>query len=200
MQISMPQQQQDQNKTTPISNYSMDIETGDQVAHNKTTSQSIRNGTTRRRQMWYILGVVSVFVLVAVVLVAVLVVGGAGGQQLTPEQQQLHEIVNSISSQKDLQNSASPQYMAYNWLVHKDTFSNDNISREQVVQRYVLAVFYYATMGHQSWVASSNWLQGNECLGNWFGVSCSDQGHVRTLKFGKSSQRSLVESCHKGQY
>ena len=152
--------QQDQNKSTPfsddISKYShTDVETGDNVtAHNKKSSVvpvSARSssGTRRRKQLWHTLGFVSVLVLVAVVVVAVVVFGGSGGP-LTPQQQQLSEIVDSISSKKDLQNSASPQYMAYDWLIHQDAFYNaDSIPTELVVQRYVLAVFYYATMGHQ---------------------------------------------------
>ena len=207
MRIAMPQR--DQNKMSPlsdfISNYSTDIETGDNNANN-TKSGQVNNhasGTRRRTQLWYILGFVSVLIVVAVVVVAVLVVGGSGGQ-LTPQQQQLSEIVKSVSSQKDLQNSASPQYMAYNWLMSQNTIYNDAdiIPRELAVQRYVLAVFYYATMGHQNWVVSSNWLQGSECLDNWFGVSCNDQGHVRTLKFGTSLCNLLVDftSWFEGQY
>jgi hypothetical protein len=196
MRIAMPQQ--DQDKTTPlsddISNYSTDVETGDNDTHNKNSVHvsDPSSGTRRRKQLWYILGFVSVLLLAAIVVVAVLVFGGSGGQ-LTPQQQQLSEMANSISSKKDLQNSASPQYMAYNWLIHKDTFYNDadNIPRELAVQRYVLAAFYYATMGHKNWVATSNWLQGSECLGNWLGISCSDQGYVRTLKFGTSPQQSF---------
>jgi hypothetical protein len=191
MQIAMAMPQQDQNKMTPL----YDIETGGNAANN-TKIGHVNNhssGNRRRKQLWYILGFVSVLVVAAVVVVAVLV-GGSGGQ-LTPQQQQLSEIAKSVSSQKDLQNSASPQYMAYNWLLDEDTFYNDvdSMPRELVVQRYVLAVFYYATMGHQNWVATTNWLQGSECFGNWFGISCNDQGNVRTLKFGKSSRQDLAD-------
>ena len=199
MQIAMAMpQQQDQNKVTPlsdaISNYSTDIETGGNDASN-TKRDHVNNrssGNRQRKQLWYILGFVSVLVVAAIVVVAVLVAGGSGGQ-LTPQQQQLSEIAKSVSNQKDLQNSASPQYLAYNWLIDEDTFFHDadSMPRDLVVQRYVLAVFYYATMGHQNWVNTTNWLQGSECFGNWFGISCNDQGNVRTLKFGKSSQQIL---------
>ena len=160
MRIGMSQQ--DQNKMTPlsddISNYSTDVETGDNDAHNqKNVHVSDRTrGIRPRKQLWYMLGFVTILVLVAMVVVAVLVSRGSGGQ-LSPLQQQLSEIAYSISSKKDLQNSGAPQYMAYNWLIHEDTFYNDakNISRELVAQRYVLAVFYYATKGHQKWVDTS---------------------------------------------
>jgi hypothetical protein len=192
--MAMPQQQ-DQNKMTPlsdaISNYSTDIETGGKDVSN--TKRGLVNGNRQRKQLWYVLGFVSVLVVAAIVVVAVLVAGGSGGL-LTPQQQQLSEIAKSVSSQKDLQNSASPQYLAYNWLIDEDTFFNDAdiMPRDLVVQRYILAVVYYATMGHQNWVNTTNWLQGSECLGNWFGISCNDQGNVRTLKFGKSSQKQIL--------
>ena len=110
--MAMPQQ--DQNKVTPFSgatsNNSTDIETGcNDVSSAKGGHVNNRsNGNRRRKQLWYILGFVSVLVVAAIVVGAVLVVGGSGGQ-LTPQQQQLSEIAKSISSQKDLQNSASPQ-------------------------------------------------------------------------------------------
>ena len=178
MQISIAMPKEDQHKMThlsdAISNYSTDIETGGNDASNTKRGQvnNRSSGNRRRKQWWYILAFVSVLVVAAIVVVAVLVVGGSGGQ-LTPQQQQLSEIAKSVSSQKDLQNSASPQFMAYNWLLDEDTFHNDvdSMPRELVVQRYVLAVFYYATMGHQNWVATTNWLQGSECLDNWFGIS-----------------------------
>lgn len=183
--------QLDQNKMNPlsdaISTFSTDVETGtptnDDIHNNKKLVLS--SETKRRTRLWYLLGIVSVLVVAAVVVVAVLVFGS--NDQLTPQQQKLSEIAKSISSKKDLQNSASPQNMAYNWLIHKDTFYNDaeTIPSELAIQRYVLAVFYYATMGDKNWEAAPNWLQGNECLNNWLGVSCNDQGSIRSLEFGK---------------
>jgi hypothetical protein len=183
--------QLDQSKMNPlsdaISTFSTDVETGTPTNDGTNTRKGHRSNETRSRtRLWYILGGVSVLVLAAVVVVAVLVLVGSN-DQMTPQQQKLSEIAKSISSKKDLQNSASPQNMAYNWLIHKDTFYNNarTITRELAVQRYVLAVFYYATMGDKNWGTASNWLQGNECLDNWLGVSCNDQGSIRTLEFGK---------------
>jgi hypothetical protein len=191
MRVSTPKL--DQNNMNPsLGAISTDVEAGTTTnddGHTKKDDHS--SGTTRRRkQLWYIIGGVSVLVLAAVVVVAVLVF--ASQDDFTPQQQQLSEIAKSISNKQDLQNPASPQNMAYNWLIHQDTFYSDAdaIPRELVVQRYVLAVFYYATMGHPNWVPTSKWLQGHECLGDWLGVSCNDQGFVSTLEFGKSTNIS----------
>lgn len=139
----------------------------------------------RRPRLWYVLGGVSLLLLAAVIAVAVLVFGPGGG--LSPQQQQLSEIAKSISSEEDLQNKASPQALAYEWLVYEDKFyrDTDNIPRDWAEQRYVLAVFYYATMGPYSWEVTTNWLKDSECRDEWWGIACSVQGYVRTLAFGK---------------
>ena len=184
-----------QNKvvTPAIRNDSIDIETGvnNNVVNNMKSGHANHRGNRRRLWLYILLGFVTVLVVAAMVVVAVVVAAGGGSDApLTPQQQQLSEIAKSVSRQKDLQNSASPQNMAYHWLIHQDEFANDSsLPKELIVQRYVLAVFYYATMGHQNWETASNWLEGSECLDNWFGISCNDQGQVRTLKFGKSSQQ-----------
>ena len=119
MQIAIPMMpQQGQNKVTTtlsdvISNYSNNIETGGNDVNNMKSghANNCSSGNIQRKQLWYILGFVSVLAVAAIVVVAVLVVGGSGGR-LTHQQQQLSEIAKSISSQKYLKNSASPQYMA----------------------------------------------------------------------------------------
>jgi len=146
------------------------------------TSSRLRG---RPRRLWYMLGAVSCLLLASVIAVAVLVFGKKDG--LTAQQQQLHEIAYKISSEKDLQNKSSPQALAYDWLVNVDTLyaEADEVPEVWAIQRYVLAVFYFSTMGPYNWEVSTNWLEGSECLGKWEGLSCSDQGYVRTVAFGK---------------
>jgi len=147
---------------------------------------SENSGRLRRHpRLWYILGGVSMLLLAAVITVAVLVFKPSGG--LTSQQQQLSEFAKSISSEEDLQNKASPQALAYEWLVNEDTFYKDseNIPRDWAVQRYVLAIFYYATKGPYNWEVTTGWLKDSECRDEWLGVACNDQGYVRTLAFGK---------------
>ena len=200
MKSHVPVPQQDEHEmdapltTIGISNPT-DVETGTESdisanTNKKSPGQGLRNGTggvARRRRLWYILGGVSVLLLAAAIAVAVVVFGSRGGG-LTPQQQQLSEIAKSISSEDDLHDSATPQAMAYGWLINEDTFYEglDTIPRDLAAQRYVLAVFYYATNGPDKWKLTTNWLMGSECLAEWSGISCNDQGSVRTLQFGTS--------------
>ena len=152
----------------------------DSVFNKKGTSDK-----RQRKRLWYILGAVSILLLATAITVATMVFGSAG--DMTSQQQQLSTIAKSISSESDLQNPASPQAKAYQWFIYEDTFYKDasNIPKDWAAQRYVLAVFYHATMGPYKWEVATNWLEGSECLDAWSGVVCSDQGYVRTLAFGK---------------
>ena len=68
------------------------------------------------------------------------------------KQQTISDVVRSISDEKSLAISTSPQAQAYHWLVFEDNLWEDpeEVTREMVIQRYVLAVFYYATSGPTS--------------------------------------------------
>jgi len=62
----------------------------------------------------------------------------------------------------------------------------DDVTTEQVLQRYALAVFYFST-GASQMLQDRGWLGGDECdEGSWIGVSCDESGHVRTLALGMS--------------
>ena len=65
------------------------------------------------------------------------------------------------------------QFKALNWIVYNDTSTNTSL-----VQRYILALFYYATNGPIAWFVTNNWLSSqSEC--NWYGIKCNDT-FVRT--------------------
>ena len=96
-----------------------------------------------------------------------------------------------VSSQESLKDPNSPQYMAFQWLVHTDRNpwqvpTAKKTARDGYVftARYVLAVLYYALDGSQ-WTHSLNFLSDDDICdwhesildhkGNWspeFGVSC----------------------------
>jgi hypothetical protein len=79
------------------------------------------------------------------------------------------------------------------------------VTTEMILQRYVLAVLYFATSGPVSSLSSSwtvsGWLHGPECgggggandtapsLSSWPGVTCHANGTVQMLQFGTDSQR-----------
>jgi hypothetical protein len=108
------------------------------------------------------------------------------GDPLTPEQQKVHDILARVTGAKILTDPATPQFLARQWLLYEDS-EVWNASEEGIIQRYALAAFHYAT-GGGNW-EENNWLIGPEC-GNdereeWFGLSCSPEGEVRTLALGK---------------
>jgi Leucine-rich repeat (LRR) protein len=60
----------------------------------------------------------------------------------------------------------TPQYLAYQWTLNDTAaFSGNNYSDWQIVQRFALATFYYAT-GGDDWFDNTNWLDHSvdECL------------------------------------
>ena len=62
----------------------------------------------------------------------------------------LKQFYATISNASDLEIPGSPQWLALDWIVYHDQMMvcpNDPISH--ITQRYVLAVFYYATHGYQ---------------------------------------------------
>ena len=80
--------------------------------------------------------------------------------------------------------------MAFNWLVDDDAFGicPDD---EKLIQRYVMAVFYFSTDG-SSWTecgqvggcAGTNFLSGtHEC--DWAGISCNNDDCVTEMVFGE---------------
>lgn len=72
----------------------------------------------------------------------------------------------SPTSGPALADPSSPQSRAFAW-IHK---KNNDWSDEKMVQRWVLASFYYGTNG-DNWIVKDGWLQPqSEC--SWHGVSC----------------------------
>jgi hypothetical protein len=60
--------------------------------------------------------------------------------------------------------TTTPQHKAYQWLVANPSL--DNYSRVEKIQRYVMAVFYYSTIG-VSWTNQKGWLsEDEEC--SWY--------------------------------
>jgi len=81
--------------------------------------------------------------------------------------------LQKMSGPEVLNDDASPQNNALEWLQNKDAFTST--STDQLVQRYVLAAFYYATKGSSAWDDPNNkWLTPtNEC--SWDGITCFDE-------------------------
>lgn len=104
---------------------------------------------------------------------------------------------SAISSESDLKDTSKPQYKAAQWIANEDDWdipeTNDYDTAYSFVQRYVMAVFYYALDG-PNWTNSLNFLSTDLDTCEWnvnievkdpppgtdetnfdFGVSCWDE-------------------------
>lgn len=106
----------------------------------------------------------------------------------------LRSLLRDVPDPTLMVTEGSAQSRAWTWLLEEDDLyicpADSN-----VVQRYVMAVFYYSTLG-DSWFSCANndntpcprgadtyrWLTGaNEC--NWFGIDCDKNGVVTGMVF-----------------
>ena len=88
----------------------------------------------------------------------------------------------SFDNGRALMTEGTPQYLAYLWLLQDS--SNSNYTAERLLQRYVMATFYYSTHG-DSWFFNISWLsEKDECL--WYsrssGSPCNRQGQLQNLE------------------
>jgi hypothetical protein len=164
------------------------------------------------RKKLYALALVSVLLLGVVIAVSVIVAGSNSSRSsdqtgLTATQQYFDDVIKNVSDAAALANPDSPQSKARHWLLFEDTLWKGNSKEEEVegavvvrpqqervVQRYVLAVQYYATNGPNSW-KENNWLQGGDECANpvWTGLDCTDSNEVRTMVLGMYTRRIVVE-------
>lgn len=150
----------------------------------------------RQTNLLYALVCISLLVIGAVIAVGVVVAGRRrqrGTDRTTAaRQQQMSDIVASVvANGTALADPTSPQAQARHWLLFDDDRWVDPslaMTRNMVVQRYVLSVFYYATGGPTSWMGN-NWLHGRECdqtsNHSWTGISCSTNDQVLALALGE---------------
>lgn len=101
------------------------------------------------------------------------------------------DIVSSISSQTDVLTEGTPQNLAYNWLLTDDTLDPSN-DQQTIINRYVLAVLYYATDG-PNWEFCPDDVDPSTCPGpnnqflsdsnvcEWAGVFCT-RGQVTAVR------------------
>ena len=90
---------------------------------------------------------------------------------------------NSFDGGEALNQTSSPQYMAYSWL--GDSEGTSEYSKEQLLQRYSMATLYYATNGDK-WLNNISWMSdATECT--WFGKTgskerCNKKGELVNLE------------------
>lgn len=112
-------------------------------------------------------------------------------------------IRHAISSSDALNMMGSPQWNAMHWITLVDDAKlalpdeNDKDALYKYVQRYVMALIYYATNG-QSWVHGLHWLSSTSIC-EWLdyvgdvnhqkhntGIGCDADGNIQIFSLGKS--------------
>jgi hypothetical protein len=93
------------------------------------------------------------------------------------------DVVLGVSELNVLTNTTSPQYGALQYIINTDE-AQVCADDPQLLQRYTLATYYYATEGDSWFQCSANvtnsqcsnnqrWLTGSQSECNWFGVQCA---------------------------
>jgi hypothetical protein len=80
---------------------------------------------------------------------------------------------HNVSSIQDLTQSGSPAYQAYQWLANYEDFSR-NASVETIINRFVLAVIYYADNGLQWKRGNQSYFLSNRSVCEWHDDSGSN--------------------------
>jgi hypothetical protein len=149
----------------------------------------------QRNKKYIILGVIGMLIVVIAVVVSVVVTGDDGSDGSPSREEALTDIMSTVSTDESLSTEGTPQFKANEWLIKVDSLKltpSETVTDERVLQRYSLAVLYYATGGPDSWNPNS-WLTGDECSGQyWTGISCDDDRRVRAMAFGKNCFVFLV--------
>lgn len=105
------------------------------------------------------------------------------------------EILEGVSHTSDLETQESSQNLALNWIVNQDEFHVSSSNPGKLIQRYIVALVYFAMRGEQ-WEQDLGFLSDqDECT--WAmvepsavvgdiklaGVSCNEEGKVAQLRF-----------------
>jgi hypothetical protein len=134
----------------------------------------------------------------AVIVVSLFMVQNNKGPTID---EQINAILLNVSDPTALEDDRTPQAKAREWILFEDTYwdgvrnlESGSVTTQRVVQRYTLAVLYFATNGPTSWgheIGSSHhshgWLHGGECdedPGPWQGLACDSDGEVLAVGFG----------------
>jgi hypothetical protein len=107
---------------------------------------------------------------------------------------QLVAILSPISGAATFNDSSSPQHKAAWWLASTDGLELDFSLEvfDKVVQRYILALLYYALDG-DNWTSRKNYVTDSaSCL--WGGTSCDAEGLVIEIDLGSNALVGSIPS------
>eukprot|EP00591_Stephanopyxis_turris_P011310 CAMPEP_0195527838 /NCGR_PEP_ID=MMETSP0794_2-20130614/29751_1 /TAXON_ID=515487 /ORGANISM="Stephanopyxis turris, Strain CCMP 815" /LENGTH=363 /DNA_ID=CAMNT_0040658843 /DNA_START=27 /DNA_END=1115 /DNA_ORIENTATION=+ len=101
-----------------------------------------------------------------------------------------YDMVSTVSDESALNDTKSPQYRALKWIVEEDS-SFISEAKEVFIQRYVLALLFYATKG-ENWIEKMGFLSAeHECQwhdNNNYGVfACDSDSRVVGLRLSSNN-------------
>lgn len=141
----------------------------------------IKNMKPINKKKMYLVGILVVIIAAIIGVVCAYLLN-----YMTDRQVAMDQIISRVTDPNVFKHDHAPQKEAREWLLFKDTEHYD-LDEGRVIQRYVLAVFYFATGSEAVWELT-NWLSGNECAEgkHWYGLDCNSNGRVRTLFQGET--------------
>jgi hypothetical protein len=159
----------------------------------KENGFQLTNNDKRKNRLWVLLGISVVVLLAAIGAVTYLMVGNKSAPAEAAPSRSRKEVmtaaISKVSAETDLENPESAQSKAQSWLIDVDFLWIDEestIPEMRIIQRYALAVFYFATNGLTAW-RENNWMQGDECGSvTWDYIECNENSELRAIAFGKS--------------
>jgi hypothetical protein len=181
------------------------VEENEPIVGNTQSTQTSTKQSQARRYILLTLTLMSLLAGIMVVSVFELNKKGSHGKTskigtantttsvaLSKRQQQLDIIIQNVSNVTTLAQLNSPQALARNWLLFDDQLQLDpiNVTKDRVIQRYSLAVFYFATGGPSNWKAN-HWLRHDECGETiWNGLNCNEKQQARGIVLGKKGDEN----------
>jgi hypothetical protein len=157
----------------------------------KENGFQLANTDKQKNRLWILLGISVVVLLAAIGAVAYLMVGNSSTPAAPSRSRKevMTAAIAKVSAATDLENPESAQSKAQSWLIDVDFLWMDEestIPESRIIQRYALAVLYFATNGLTAW-REHNWMQGDECGSvNWDYIECNENSELRAIAFGKS--------------
>jgi hypothetical protein len=177
----------------------LDSNIHDQLPHPETVKSS--HGGSTHTKFWrrvMVIGVAGLIVLAAVMIPLGIKAGDNSSGEAVQGMEAVQNFLLDYVDHDDLADPNSPQYRAAVWISEEDALQLPiKPDSERFLQRYSLAVLYYATQGEQ-WKHDLNFLTvRSEC--NWhdrleredtdeiidMGVYCDDRNNVEEIRLRK---------------
>jgi hypothetical protein len=172
--------------------------------------KKVRAGLTRK-QMYTLGGLLGLLIIVIMAMSIAIAQNKRSARGSTRERAVVNFLSDNFADRTALEEKDSPQKRAARWIADEDKLnmplpaSNDYEDAYKFVQRYALAVLYFAWSGEDEWIFNYQFLSGqDECDWNYkyktddsdeafeLGVKCNDDKEVEYLFMRKCCSGPLI--------